>query len=135
MGDVLKSFNIKKQKQPLSIEKIIKWIIFVVFFAYAITLVFPFVWMFYNSFKSSQEFFDYSVWGLPRSFTFVNYRNVFLGIPTADGQSITTTMNGDIFGAPVRFNIVMMFFVSLIMTFSQTTVSMFVTVCTVYLVS
>lgn len=44
--------------------KITKLIVFVVFFIYALTLLFPFVWMFYNTFKSVSEY-EASSFGFP----------------------------------------------------------------------
>lgn len=52
--------------------KIFMWVAFVVFMIYAITLIFPFVWMFLNSFKDNPSFFQ-DPWGLPKSFAFTNY--------------------------------------------------------------
>lgn len=45
-------------------EKIILWIVFALFAVYAFTLIFPFIWIFYNSFKNNGEFFK-NVWALP----------------------------------------------------------------------
>lgn len=47
--------------------RITKVIVFVIFVMYALTLVFPFVWMLYNSFKTNQEFFK-DVWAFPSNF-------------------------------------------------------------------
>ena len=47
--------------------RITKVIVFAIFIIYALTLVFPFVWMLYNSFKTNQEFFK-DVWAFPTNF-------------------------------------------------------------------
>ena len=57
-------------------ERITLSIVFVVFLLYAISLVFPFLMMFYNSFKTSREFFE-NIWSFPKEFTLENYRTVF----------------------------------------------------------
>lgn len=45
--------------------KIAKGIMFVVFFLYAASLIFPFVWMAINTFKTNPEFFE-NVWAWPK---------------------------------------------------------------------
>lgn len=57
-------------------EKIVMAVTFVLFTVYAITLIFPFLWVLINSFKSSQSFFD-DLWGLPRGLYLENYTNAF----------------------------------------------------------
>ena len=47
-------------------EKIITWIAFVVFMIYAITLVYPFIWMAINSLKDNSAFY-LDCWGLPEA--------------------------------------------------------------------
>ena len=44
--------------------RITKIIIFVLFVLYSFSLIFPFLWMILNSFKTNQEFFN-DIWGLP----------------------------------------------------------------------
>lgn len=56
-------------------QKIALWITFVIFAVYAISLVFPFVWMLMNSLKSNQEFFN-NIWALPNGLYIKNYSNV-----------------------------------------------------------
>lgn len=57
-------------------EKIILSVFFVVFAFYALSLVFPFVWMLLNSFKENYEFFG-NIWKLPEKWLFGNYAEVF----------------------------------------------------------
>lgn len=52
------------------------WIMFVLFVFYAISLLFPFLWCFMNSFKGMQEFF-YNVNGLPVVWYFDNWKTSF----------------------------------------------------------
>lgn len=53
-------------------EKIITWVAFAIFFIYAATLIFPFIWMVLNSLKTHQEFFQ-DIWGFPATWRFSNY--------------------------------------------------------------
>jgi len=58
-------------------ERIILGIVFIIFASYAISLIFPFVWAFLNSFKTSVEFFSINnVWKLPETWMFSNYIDV-----------------------------------------------------------
>lgn len=94
------------------------WIVFAVFLIYAVTLVFPFVWMFINSFKTSQEFFQGNIWGLPETWRFENYSEIFFGKPAADEAStpIVTTVTGKLFGVTHKYSIFHMFIVSILLT-------------------
>lgn len=44
----------------------------VLLFIYAVSLIFPYIWVFINSFKSVSEFYS-STWSLPESFSLTNY--------------------------------------------------------------
>lgn len=57
-------------------EKIIMWVAFAIFMLYAITLVYPFIWMLMNSFKNQVAFVQ-DVWGFPKEWMFSNYVEVF----------------------------------------------------------
>ena len=46
-------------------------------FIYFVTLVFPFLWILLNSFKTSKEFFN-DIWSLPKNFSFDNYINAWI---------------------------------------------------------
>lgn len=59
-------------------EKTVLLIVFIVFLIYAFSLLFPFVWSFINSLKTSMEFFDVNnAWKLPAKPSFDNYLVVF----------------------------------------------------------
>ena len=61
-------------------EKIFLSVMFIVFLLYAISLLFPFVWIGYNSLKvDGYKDFVRDVWGLPKDPVagFINYKNVF----------------------------------------------------------
>ncbi len=51
---------------------VLKILLFLVFFVYALSLIYPFVWILYNSFKTGRDFFQDS-WGLPAAPTVYNY--------------------------------------------------------------
>lgn len=57
-------------------QKTVLWIVFGIFSIYALSLIFPFIWMLVNSFKTNSEFFN-NIWALPSKLTFSNYKNVF----------------------------------------------------------
>lgn len=57
-------------------EKILMWILVAIFTIYSITLLYPFVWLFINSFKSTSNF-AHDVWGLPSPFILQNWIDAF----------------------------------------------------------
>jgi raffinose/stachyose/melibiose transport system permease protein/N-acetylglucosamine transport system permease protein len=63
--------------------KTAKGIGFVIFVLYAASLIFPFVWMFYNMFKTNLEFFQ-DVWGWPE-----NFANGWTNLSNALGRQIS----------------------------------------------
>ncbi len=113
------------------------WIVFAVFLIYAVTLVFPFVWMFINSFKTSQEFFQGNIWGLPETWRFENYSEIFFGKPAADEAStpIVTTVTGKLFGVTHKYSIFHMFIVSILLTLLTTLSNIFFSATSAYVVS
>ena len=62
-------------KRPKN-ERITLTIVFVIFVLYAITLVYPFITMFLNSFKFAGDFAA-DIWGIPLKPTLENYKAVF----------------------------------------------------------
>lgn len=57
--------------------RIVKVIMFVLFFLYAASLIFPFIWIILNMFKTNQEFFA-NVWAWPK-----NIQNGWINLSTA----------------------------------------------------
>lgn len=61
-------------------DRILLWSVFIIFVLYTISLLYPFLWLFINSFKTKKEFF-YNVNGLPGQgnyvATFENWMNSF----------------------------------------------------------
>ena len=64
-----------KEKRTVA-QKIAIGIAFALFLAYAITLLYPFLYIIINSFKNTAEFTT-NFNGLPKSFTFSNYASAF----------------------------------------------------------
>lgn len=82
---ILKKKSIMKSKKKINISK---YIIYTILIAWAITTIFPFVWVIINSFKPSSELLT-SSFSLPKEFTLDNYKNAFdnLNILRAYGMS------------------------------------------------
>ena len=99
--------------------KIILWVIFVIFSVYAFTLIFPFAWMFVNSFKTNQEFFT-NVWALPQSFSFRNYTSVL-------GYNMQTSAG--------TFNITHMFILSVGITLAATVINTLFSTMAAYVIA
>jgi len=96
-------------------EKVVMGIVFSLFLIYALTLLFPFVWSFYNSFKSNKEFFK-DVWSLPKVWRFSNWKSAF-----------SLSVNG--------VKILGMFGNSLIFTVCNTVISIFMSSMTAYIIA
>lgn len=107
--------NSYKIKKFTSGEKVAIWIIFAVFSLYAVTLVFPFVWCFYNSFKTNPEFFG-DIWSMPEIWLFSNW-----------SDAIHLSVSG--------VNIIGMFGNSAIITVVNTFISIFVSAMTAYIIA
>ena len=61
------------QKQiPTGLNWLGKGMLQLIFLFYAITLIYPFIWMFLNSLKSNNQFFQ-NVWSLPKPWVWNNY--------------------------------------------------------------
>ncbi|MBR1967784.1 MAG: carbohydrate ABC transporter permease [Clostridia bacterium] len=79
---IKKKFKTPKEnrvKRP-RVEKVMLSVVFVIALIYAITLLFPFVWISYNSLKTDGYYeFLLDPWGLPKNAIegFKNYANVF----------------------------------------------------------
>lgn len=61
-----------KPKRSVSYQTT-KWIVFVIFLVYAVTLCIPFIWRLLNSFKTNQDFNSGNVWGFPQQFEGLNF--------------------------------------------------------------
>jgi raffinose/stachyose/melibiose transport system permease protein/N-acetylglucosamine transport system permease protein len=67
--------NAKNRIRRSRSETVTMLVSFVVFFLYAASLIFPFLWLLNNSLKTNQEFFG-NVWSLPKDWLFTNYVQV-----------------------------------------------------------
>lgn len=53
-----------------------KWFVFGIFVIYSVSLLFPFLWMLLNSFKSGSEFIGGNIFGFPKQFVGMNFIEV-----------------------------------------------------------
>ena len=65
-----------KSIKMLKSHRAILWTVFAIFMLYAVTLIFPFVWMLFNSVKTKQEFF-FDPWAAPEKIMISNYWDIF----------------------------------------------------------
>lgn len=68
-------------------EKVIFAIVFVLFLLYAISLIYPFVWMFINSLKGSLEYSGGNSFAFPKKPLFFNYIKAFKLLNLDDGTT------------------------------------------------
>lgn len=68
--------QVKTQSGKFSFHWLGKFFIYVVLIFWAVTTVFPFLWVIVNSFKPSSEVLM-SSFALPKEFSFTNYKNAF----------------------------------------------------------
>lgn len=97
-------------------DKILMWVMFVVFVIYAISLLFPFLWCLMNSFKSQDDFLN-NVNGLPLYWVLDNWT-----------ESFTLTIDNGI-------TIPVMYMNSIILTVGCTFFSLFSCSATAYILS
>lgn len=79
-----------KRRKDIIKTFISKFIIYIILIAWAVTTIFPFVWVIGNSFKPSKEVINHS-FELPREFTLGNYLNAF------DNQNILLSYKNSFF--------------------------------------
>lgn len=102
-------------KPKTKAESIVFPIVLVIFLIYTVTLIYPFIWLFLNSFKTNAEFRS-DTFGLPIRWIFANYYD-----------AITYTYNG--------INILQMFVNSLINIVIVVVPDMFLACCTSYVLA
>jgi raffinose/stachyose/melibiose transport system permease protein/N-acetylglucosamine transport system permease protein len=123
MGTLLK--KLKKSRAKFSWQLAVKYAVFVLFLLYAVSLIFPFLWIFFGSFKRSAEFFD-SVWAFPKSFFLENYSKVITG----------TRIRGSVLGIIGEdINIIGMFVNSVALVLAGTVINVFLSCCAAYVVA
>ena len=92
-----------------------KWLVFLVFVIYGVSLLFPFLWMFISSFRTSQDF-DLNPFSWPSEFYGMNFIEVLRF--EIDGQSIAS-----------------MFLMSVILTVLGTIINLFFSACAAYVLA
>lgn len=79
-------------------EKVVFLIAFLMFALYTLVMVFPFIWLFYTSFKSSYQYFEdveaFKIMSFPTKWLFKNYSEAFLKLEYND-----TTLAGMFFNS------------------------------------
>jgi ABC-type glycerol-3-phosphate transport system permease component len=70
------------------------WVLFVILFIGALSMLFPFVWMTLSSFKTKADVYSYPPQWLPSVWTWQNFKDVFNMIPFLRyyGNSIYTSI-------------------------------------------
>ncbi|MFA5480831.1 MAG: carbohydrate ABC transporter permease, partial [Bacilli bacterium] len=106
----------KRFRTMNKVQKVILWIVFGVFSIYALSLLFPFVWMLINSFKTNADFFA-DIWSFPLHFTLENY-----------GRALTQFTVG-------RFNLLTMFLISIGITLAATVINTLLSSMAAYVVA
>ncbi len=101
-------------------EKVILTIIFVLLLLYALTLIYPFIYLLINSFKTFDDFTKNPIWFTPHA-VITNYINVFtnFNVQTLDGE----------------VGVLEMFWNSISLSVVETIVSMFFTCCAAYVLA
>lgn len=83
----MKTKKIKENKEKILRSKpelIVMWLLVIVFLLYSVSLIFPFYWIFINSFKTLQNFIT-DIWSFPKPLTFENWLNAFkLTVPNSE---------------------------------------------------
>ncbi len=90
-----------------------KWFVFGLFVIYAITLLFPFLWMLINSFKTGEEFMTGNIFGFPKVFYGMNFIEVLTY--EVEGQTVWS-----------------MIIMSIITTVLGTVINVFLSACAAY---
>lgn len=80
------------KKKNISIWKII---IYVLLIAWAVTTIFPFLWVIINSFKPSAEVLS-SSFALPKAFTLANYKNAFSNLNVLQAYKTSILISGSV---------------------------------------
>ncbi len=91
-----KSQKIKKEKSELNKRSVLEIIVLTVFFIFfvfiGITLIYPLVWVFLNSLKTSAEFYENS-FSLPKDWLFSNYARAFREVSVHNSSLLEMAFN------------------------------------------
>jgi ABC-type glycerol-3-phosphate transport system permease component len=114
----------RKSKDRSNLGLTIKIIVCVIFFIYAVTLIYPFLWMSINALKTKEEFYR-DVFALPQSWKFSNYYNAIVNFKITVGS-----------GANTRYvNLLQMFGMSIFITATVTVLEILVSSGTAYVLA
>ena len=93
-----------------------KWFVFCLFVIYAVTLLFPFLWMLINSFKTGEEFITGNIFGFPKQWYGLNFVEILTY--EVEGQTVWS-----------------MILLSLVVTILGTVINVFLSACAAYCLS
>lgn len=83
------NYAVKQRKFNISIGGFFKWVLLI---AMSVFIIFPFLMVLFNSFKTPQEYIQTSVFSIPKEFYLGNYKTVFV-----EGNILTGFINSAIF--------------------------------------
>ncbi len=118
MKDLEKEYNPANytRKRTNTGYNITKWVVFIIFVAYAITLLYPFLWMFINALKTKQDFNSGNYFGFPKEWAVSNFWDV-----------LSMEVNGETVGT--------MFLMSLLTTVLGTILNVGFSACVAYVIA
>ena len=102
-------------------QQIVFAVVFVIFSLYALSLLYPFIWAFYNSMKTMDEYRD-NTFSLPDRFNLTNYAEAFRSF------KISTSGGGEV-------GLVRMFLNSILLTSLTTFLAVIGSSCVAYVIS
>lgn len=105
-------------------QKIVLWCVFALFFVYALTLIWPFIWMFINAGKPQVEYFRDKL-AFPSTYNWSNFYNAIAGVSVVAGS-----------GEKVhQVKMIGMFGNSIYLTLILTVLEVFFSACAAYVVT
>lgn len=113
-----------KNRDRSNLGMAVKIIVCAIFFIYALTLIYPFMWMSMNALKTKEEFYR-NVFALPESWKFSNYYNAIVKFKITVGSGENTKY----------VNLLQMFGMSIFLTATVTFLEIFVSSCTAYVLA
>ena len=126
--------KLKKQKENSPVkrstgQKVALWIVCAIFILYSVSLLFPFAWLLFNSFKTRQDFLTSAVanggMSIPEIFDPHNYYEALIGFKLTVGSG----------SAVKEVNLLQMFLNSIILTATTTFLEVFFSACTAYVLA
>jgi ABC-type glycerol-3-phosphate transport system permease component len=101
----MSSINKKRSRNPFQKIEISEGVLYIFLFLFAMIVVFPYLWMFFTSFKPSAEIFTHEMRLLPRNWQLDNYLQVLQqgSFLKSILNSIVVTIFGVIFEVTIAF--------------------------------